>query len=480
MRLMARRGVPPRASCAALLLAALLLAAAAACAHAGMRVQTSEDDLQENPDPVAGAAAFTARGTETGRGLLWTIKAGATLPKPVSPPPSPKPAAPPSPSPSPRPGALLSRTVASLLAKPPLPKPVASPSPKPAASSSSPPPSPAAAARGLPLSGLLAKVTGKQAAARPSPSPPAKPAASAAANASVQVPAGCTLAQLLLGHCKAAASPSASPSPSSPPMPASPYLAQSLHNGTCRATLLPNGDFQQDKAIDATALVGWAKLKENATVGGGGLFNGSYYSYSGMPPPPFNGSGRYFRSRPAGNVAFALVNNAPIHVTSTRQLLYFDWFVDNPWPYWFVAQSMSLLANGSETITHQARVDLYDFDKLVPPGNFSHLAALLFDGLDSQAGGAGNASSTAKAAANGTANGTAAGGGAYLGPVLLPDVVAATPNLASMATVAQLGDHVGKRVLVAFRYSTNVYYLGFGIDNVMVVECANDWWLGNS
>jgi hypothetical protein len=208
-----------------------------------------------------------------------------------------------------------------------------------------------------------------------------------------------------------------------------------------------------------------------STVGGGGLFNGSYASYSGIPPSPFNGSGRYFRTRPAGNIAFALVNNAPIHVTSARQLLYFDWFVDNPWPYWFVAQSMSLLANGSDTITHQARVDLYDFDRLVPPGNFTHLAALLFDGLDSQAGGggaAGNASAPA---------GAASGTGAYLGPVLLPDVVAATPNLASMATVAQLGDHVGKRVLVAFRFSTNVYYLGFGIDNVMVVDCAEGWWL---
>jgi hypothetical protein len=34
--------------------------------------------------------------------------------------------------------------------------------------------------------------------------------------------------------------------------------------GTCKAALLPNGDFEGDKSIDATALMGWAKLKENA------------------------------------------------------------------------------------------------------------------------------------------------------------------------------------------------------------------------
>jgi hypothetical protein len=175
-------------------------------------------------------------------------------------------------------------------------------------------------------------------------------------------------------------------------------------------------------------------------------------SYSGWPGVPFNGSSRYFRTRQAGNMAFALVPNTPIHVTSKSQWLYFDWFVDNPWPYWFVAQSMSINANHSDVIMHQARVDLYDFDKLVPPGNYTHLAELLFDELSATAGAA------------------------YLGPVLLPDVIAQTLNLASMATQAPLAEHVGKRVLVAFRHSTVVYYLAFGVDNVMVVDCDDLWW----
>jgi hypothetical protein len=111
---------------------------------------------------------------------------------------------------------------------------------------------------------------------------------------------------------------------------------------------------------------------------------------------------------------------------------------------------MSVNANGTNIIIHQARVDLYDFDRLSPPGNFSHLAALLFDDYDAQVGG-----------------------GAYLGPVLLPEVVASTPNLESMATMAPLGDYLGKRLLVAFRYTTNVHYLGWGVDNVMVVTCED-------
>lgn len=225
-----------------------------------------------------------------------------------------------------------------------------------------------------------------------------------------------------------------------------------------------------------------------STVGGGGLFNGSDLSYSGRPAHPFNSSNRYFRARQAGNIAFALVPNTPINVTSASQALYFDWFVDNPWPYWFVAQSMSLLANGSDTIVHAARVDLYDWDKLSPPGNLTQLSAALFDRWDAEAGAA------------------------HLGQVLSPEVVARAPVLASMATQAPLARYVGKRVVPAFRrararahggwvagtvarsegglisgthpnysiphcppparrYSTNVYHLGWGIDNVMTVTC---------
>ena len=185
----------------------------------------------------------------------------------------------------------------------------------------------------------------------------------------------------------------------------------------------------------------------HSTAGGGGLYNGSDASYTGFPAYPFNTSSRYFRSRQAGNIAFALVNNEPFNVTSADQVLYFDWFVDNAWSYWFVSQSMSLNANGSDVVMQQARVDLYDYDKLVPPGNFSHLAAMLYDPYD------------------------AAAGAASLSPVVPPEVAASTPNLASMATEAPLGDYVGRRLLVAFRFSTNVYYLGFGVDNVQVVEC---------
>jgi hypothetical protein len=170
-------------------------------------------------------------------------------------------------------------------------------------------------------------------------------------------------------------------------------------------------------------------------------------AYTGLPGYPFNTSGRYFRTRQAGDVAFALVTNAPFNVTSDATHLYFDWFVDNPWPYWFVGQSMSLLANNSDVVVHQARADLYDYDKLSPPGNFTDLASQLFDRFDSAAGAA------------------------YLGPVLAPEVTAAAVNLRSMATAAPLARYKGKRLLLALRVSTNVYYLGVGIDNVALVEC---------
>ena len=34
-----------------------------------------------------------------------------------------------------------------------------------------------------------------------------------------------------------------------------------------------------------------------STVGGGGLYNGSYSAYTGWPGYPFNGSNKYFRTR---------------------------------------------------------------------------------------------------------------------------------------------------------------------------------------
>ena len=212
--------------------------------------------------------------------------------------------------------------------------------------------------------------------------------------------------------------------------------------------MINNGDFSRDAKISSTTLTGWAKLKENSTVGGGGMYDGREASYTGRPGYPFDNPNRYFRTRQKGSIAFALVNNAPINITNPDSFLYFDWFVDNPWPYWFVGQTMSINANHSDIVVHQARVDLYDYDKLTPPGNFTQLAQLLFDQYDYQAGDA------------------------YLGPILPAEAIAATPNLASMATEVPMKPYVGKRVLIAFRYSTNVNYIGWGIDNIMLVDCV--------
>lgn len=38
-----------------------------------------------------------------------------------------------------------------------------------------------------------------------------------------------------------------------------PHLA-----GSCKSSPLPNGNFESDKSIEATKLMGWAKLKENS------------------------------------------------------------------------------------------------------------------------------------------------------------------------------------------------------------------------
>lgn len=78
-------------------------------------------------------------------------------------------------------------------------------------------------------------------------------------------------------------------------------------------------------------------------------------AYTGFPGYPFDNPNRYFRTRPAGNIAFALVNNAPFTATKEGEALAFDWFVDNPWPYWFVGDTMSLLANNSDIVVHQVR-----------------------------------------------------------------------------------------------------------------------------
>lgn len=127
--------------------------------------------------------------------------------------------------------------------------------------------------------------------------------------------------------------------------------------------------------------------------------------------------------------------------------MYFDWFVDNPYPYYFIAETMSNLANGSNIVQHQVRVDLYDYDLLDPPGNYTDLAEQMFYQYDPRCCDA------------------------YVMTVLPPEAIAATGNLASMSTAVPLDDQGGRRLLLAVRYTTNVYNLAFGIDNVRLVNC---------
>jgi hypothetical protein len=45
--------------------------------------------------------------------------------------------------------------------------------------------------------------------------------------------------------------------------------------------------------------------------------------------------------------------------------------MDNAFDYWLVSDTMSNHANNSNVTLHAARVDLFDFDKLEPPGNIT-------------------------------------------------------------------------------------------------------------
>lgn len=47
-------------------------------------------------------------------------------------------------------------------------------------------------------------------------------------------------------------------------MPRSRLRVPAAAIGTCKSNMLPNGNFELDKSMAATKLIGWAKLKENA------------------------------------------------------------------------------------------------------------------------------------------------------------------------------------------------------------------------
>jgi len=184
-----------------------------------------------------------------------------------------------------------------------------------------------------------------------------------------------------------------------------------------------------------------------ALQGGGIVGNGSDPGSTGWPGYPFDNKNNYFKSQSFGNVALALVNQYAIQVNDSRQILYFDWYMDNGFDYWLVPETMSIHANNSNVTLHAARVDLYDYDKLTPPGNLTELATYLFDQWNATAGPA------------------------YLGPALTVEDIIQFGNLQSVGSYVPLAPYMGKRVLVVFRYSTTVYYLTWGIDNVSVVTC---------
>jgi hypothetical protein len=128
---------------------------------------------------------------------------------------------------------------------PPLPTPTPSP---PSSSPAAPAPSPAST---------------RLTSTRP-PRPPLDPAIQ-------RIISGCTLAQHLLRQCPPPPPPPPAP-PAPPPRPPTPpppppnytYMEKSIKNGTCNATMLPNGNFEEDRRMAATKLIGWAKMKENS------------------------------------------------------------------------------------------------------------------------------------------------------------------------------------------------------------------------
>jgi hypothetical protein len=179
-------------------------------------------------------------------------------------------------------------------------------------------------------------------------------------------------------------------------------------------------------------------------------------AYTGVPGYPFDNPNKFMKTNPRGDVSIAAINNFALTPTKPDQMLYFDFYVDNPYPFWFIPDSMSRFGappeDGTNYTIHSARIDLYDADLLVPPGNFSHLAQLLFDPYEANYGGEGNKS-------------------AWVAAVLAPEDIASLPNLAAMGFNVPLGEYIGRNLLFVFRYATNVYPLSIGIDNVSIISC---------
>ena len=224
--------------------------------------------------------------------------------------------------------------------------------------------------------------------------------------------------------------------------------------GKCAQFIMPNGDFEKNKAGD-NEIRNFTKIKQYGSKGGGIVMDGlEGGALTGFPGYPFDADNLYFGTNPRGDVGFALVANSIIQPTTEYQSLYFDWYVDNPYPFFYQPDTMSILANSSNITILAGRVDLYDYNRLVPPGNISHLTELLFDELELDYGGPKKA---------------------FVANLLSTTDFASVPNLMAIGSGFPLKEFVGRSLLWVFRYSTTVSPIAFGIDNLSVVDCLDDF-----
>jgi hypothetical protein len=218
--------------------------------------------------------------------------------------------------------------------------------------------------------------------------------------------------------------------------------------------MMPNGNFQRSKSGD-NEIANFTKVKQYGSKGGGIVVDGlEGGSLTGFPGYPFDADNLYFKTTPRGDVGFALIANSIIEPTNEYQNLYFDWFVDNPYPFFYQPDTMSILANSSNVTILAARVDLYDYNRLNPPGNISHLTELLFDDYELDYGGPRKA---------------------FVGSLLNTADFASVPNLMAIGSAFPLKEYVGRSLLWVFRYSTTVSPIAIGIDNLSVIDCLDDF-----
>jgi hypothetical protein len=221
--------------------------------------------------------------------------------------------------------------------------------------------------------------------------------------------------------------------------------------------MMPNGDFELNRAWD-NDIQSWTKVKEPGSQGGIFVAEGmSEGAYTGVPGYPFDNPNKFMKTNPRGDVSIAAISNSAITPTKADQMLYFDFYVDNPYPFWFIPNSMSRFGvppeDGTNYTIHSARIDLYDADQLTPPGNFTELAQYLFDPYEANYGGGD------------------VGKKAHVATVLAAEDIASLPNLAAMGFNVPLGQWIGRNLLFVFRYASNVFPLSIGIDNVSIVSC---------